>query len=115
MKLNITDLILEMTPGESRKLPLLVTVPANYTAKGIFDVETPLNETAVMTITSVRLISAGKNLACMDKRTDEEYKATLNSTQGTSQMDKLYLDLGIVSNTGLFFWFVFTMCLKQPN
>ena len=67
----------------------------------------PVNETAVGVVEELRLISAGRNLAMLDeaiKRPEQNkkdfpviYTSSLNNTQN----DGAFIDIGIITNTGI--------------
>lgn len=46
-----------MRPGSSYTFPVVVTVPANSSLTGSVQVAAPVDQTAVMTVTSISLVS----------------------------------------------------------
>ena len=98
-ELNATASPLFMRPGGVYTVTAVATIPANSTLKALFDVKLPVNDTAVMTVRDIRIQSAGKNLACLGTQRDEEFIKVFNSSQDTSQFDRVTFDVRL-TNTG---------------
>ena len=45
-------------------------------------------------------VSAGANLGCLVEHAEDEFDPVYTSSQGTSQIDAAYIDLGFIHNTG---------------
>ena len=98
IKLNITDDPIYMKVSEKRVFPVLLHIPVDSTLDVKFDVELPMNDSAVITFLGLRVTGSGKNLAGYGK--SDELETTVKSTQNTTQINKVYCSLGIVTNTG---------------
>ncbi|XP_041348817.1 uncharacterized protein LOC121368242 [Gigantopelta aegis] len=98
IKLNISDDPIHMKISERRVFPVLLYIPTNSTLDVKFDVDLPVNDSAVITFLGLRVQGSGKNLVGYGKYNDVEI--TQKSTQNTTQINKVYCSLGIVTNTG---------------
>lgn len=88
-----------MQPGSVATVPMIVTVPANDTYPALVDIALPVNESAVLTVSDIRVTSPGRNIVCFNI-TAANLTAIYNSSLATTQKDKAYLDLGIITNSG---------------
>lgn len=96
-----------MTVGEVVTFPLVMNIPAMSVSNVIVDVSLPINGTAVAIVKDIRLISAGKNIKCLYENTTKNvvFHPVYNSSLDNCQNDKGYIDFGIVTNAGMYFFF----------
>ncbi|WAR25111.1 hypothetical protein MAR_010815 [Mya arenaria] len=98
--------VIPMLIGQNLTLNVTVTIPAYSSSKFLFDVELPTDGTsACMTVNDVRVIgSPGRNVLCVEPSVNDKgvvYTPAFNDTLGTGQNTYVFLDVGIVTNTGL--------------
>ncbi|KAK3592304.1 hypothetical protein CHS0354_030640 [Potamilus streckersoni] len=103
LAITVDQLALNMTVGQVITVPITVTVPRNSVAKMEVDVDLPENGTACLTVEDIRLITTGKNIACLEYNvtSGKVYTPTYNNTLGNNQRPYGYLSLGIVTNMGI--------------
>ncbi|XP_067685457.1 uncharacterized protein [Haliotis asinina] len=98
IKVNVTEDPLYMKINEEKTIPIQLIIPPFVTTIVKFDVDLPVNDSAVMTFKSIKVTGSGINLAGYGY--SEELTITEKSTRNTSQIDKAYIDMGIVTNAG---------------
>ena len=55
LEVNVTGTI-DMTPAQKMNIPVVVTVPANCTVDVLLDVQLPVNDSAVMTVSHIEMV-----------------------------------------------------------
>ncbi|XP_055958297.1 uncharacterized protein LOC126827499 [Patella vulgata] len=89
-----------MTIAEVQILPILVSIPPFTVSKVQFDVDLPVTPTsASITFKSLKIVGSGPNTCKYGY--EEDFKITTVSSQNTTQINKVYVDMGIVSNIGV--------------
>lgn len=96
LQFNLTSA--NMTIGEVMTIPIMVSIPPNSSSEVHVDMKLQVNDSAHMTVKDMRVISAGRNLACLYDFSNVNY--TYRSTQDTTQIDFGIINLGLVTNTG---------------
>ncbi|XP_048244377.1 uncharacterized protein LOC124135259, partial [Haliotis rufescens] len=98
IQVNVTEDPIYMKINEERTIPIQLIIPPYVTTIVKFDVDFPVNDSAVMTYKSLKVTGSGINLAGYGY--SDELTITEKSTYNTSQINKIYVDMGIVTNTG---------------
>ena len=96
---------ISMTIAEKKPIQITVTVPPYSVSKFLFDVELPYDSvSACMTIESLTVTSTiGANIPCFapDIAKGIVYTPTYVYHNNRTQIVYAYLDLGIITNTGI--------------
>ncbi|ESP03565.1 hypothetical protein LOTGIDRAFT_171361 [Lottia gigantea] len=89
-----------MTIAQVEKIPVILNIPPFTVSRVQFDIDLPMSPTsASMTFKSLQIVGSGQNL-CRYGYT-EDFKITEHSTMSTTQINKVFVDMGIVSNIGI--------------
>ncbi|KAK6175217.1 hypothetical protein SNE40_013725 [Patella caerulea] len=89
-----------MNIAEVKTIPILISIPPFTVSKVQFDVDLPVTPTsASITYKSLKIVSSGPNLCKYGY--EEDFKITTVSSQNTTQINKVYVDMNIVSNIGV--------------
>ena len=95
------DVLLSWRPGSVYTVKFYAEFPPNSSSKSTIQVSTPMPTTAVMTLKNFKILRAGANIGCVwGNRTEGEYPMSLNSTVLSTQKDRAYMDLGVITNSG---------------
>ncbi|KAH3860371.1 hypothetical protein DPMN_023269, partial [Dreissena polymorpha] len=97
---------LVMNVGQNVTLDVIVKVPPVSVSRFLFDAEVPHDGTsACMTIRDIRVVgSLGRNVLCVEPSVNNKnviYTPYYNSSLGNGQTTYGYLDVGIITNTGV--------------
>ncbi|KAL4226394.1 hypothetical protein ACF0H5_014377 [Mactra antiquata] len=90
--------------SEVRTIEANLSIPAYSVSRLLFDVDLPVSDSACLTVLDVRVKgSVGRNVLCVEPDINNKnvvYAPEYESAQNTSQYNYMFLDLGIVTNTG---------------
>ncbi|XP_060593720.1 uncharacterized protein LOC132748179 [Ruditapes philippinarum] len=94
-----------MNIAENVTIKANITVPKLSVSKFLLDVDLPVEDSACLTISEIRIIgSVGRNVLCVPPDVNSKgimYTPNYNATKGNGQKNYVYVDIGIVTNTGL--------------
>ncbi|XP_053377525.1 uncharacterized protein LOC123529018 [Mercenaria mercenaria] len=104
ISLNWTSPI-SMNIAENVTVTATVSVPKLSVSRFLFDVDLPVEDSACLTVTDIRVVgSVGRNVLCVPPDVNTKgivYSPVYNASVGNSQINYAYIDIGIVTNTGL--------------
>lgn len=104
----VNDSANTVRPSEIFTLPLIVSLPENFSSSVLIDIQTNVTDTASFTLRGAEIMYIGQNLPKTLTLKNEVFQMK-NSTFNNTQYDKLIIDLGIVSNSG------FTSRMQNPQ
>lgn len=87
-------------PGSTYNLTYTVSIPPNVSQTVVLYAAMPVNQSASMTITSLKVVDMGANIGCFSFLDTTSQNVTYTSSKDTTQKDKAELDMGVITNAG---------------